>query len=121
MKYLITDDSRMARKMVNKILQEFVGTDVEIIQATNGQEAVEAYKKYKPDLCFMDLTMPVMNGFEATLAITTFDSNAKIMVVSADVQQGALDKAKENGAIGFINKPINFEKMQGILSKLGHI
>ncbi len=121
MKYLIIDDSKMARKMVNKVLKELVKENVQIFQAVNGEEAIRLYKECKPDLCFMDLTMPIMDGFEATLAIKQFDENAKIMVVSADVQQGAMDKAKENGAIGFIHKPIDSIKMQGILSKLGHI
>ena len=121
MTYLITDDSRMARKMLNKVLTEFVGEDVNVIQATNGEEAVELYKKHKPDLCFMDLTMPVMDGYEATLQITQFDENAQVMVISADVQQGALDKARKNGALGFINKPIDSDKMKNILTKLGHI
>lgn len=118
MKYLITDDSKMARKMVNKVLSEFISTDDEVLLAANGEEAVEIYKEHKPDLCFMDLTMPIMDGFDATFAITQFDKDAKIIVISADVQQGAIDKAKENGAIGFINKPIDSDKMKNILLKL---
>ena len=119
-KYLVVDDSKMARKMVMGAIKEHIN-ESEIFQATNGQEAVENYKKYSPDLVFMDLTMPVMNGFEAIKLIKDFDSNAKIMVISADIQQGAKDEAKKNGAIGFINKPIDQSKIQGVLSKLGHI
>jgi len=121
MKYLITDDSKMARKMVNKVLSSFLTDGDEVLLASNGEEAVEIYKEHRPDLCFMDLTMPVMDGFEATLAITQFDKDAKIIVISADVQQGAIVKAKENGAIGFINKPIDGDKMKNILLKLGKI
>ena len=121
MKYLITDDSKMARRMVNKVLSSFLTDGDEVLLASNGEEAVEIYKEHRPDLCFMDLTMPVMDGFEATLAITQFDKDAKIIVISADVQQGAIVKAKENGAIGFINKPIDGDKMKNILLKLGKI
>jgi two-component system, chemotaxis family, chemotaxis protein CheY len=121
MKYLITDDSNMARKMLNKVLKEFIDDTDEVFLAKNGQEAVDIYKENKPDLCFMDLTMPVLDGFEATLQITQYDTNAKIIVVSADVQQKAMEKAKDNGAIGFVNKPIDSQKMEGILKKLGLI
>ena len=121
MKYLITDDSKMARKMVNKVLSSFISDEDEIFLASDGQEAVDIYKEHYPNLCFMDLTMPVKDGFEATYEIKQFDNNAKIIVISADVQQGAIDKAKECGAIGFINKPIDASKMESILQKLGLI
>ena len=119
MKFLIIDDSKMARRSVNKVLSEYLNEDDEIIYATNGEEAVAAYKEHSPDFCFMDLTMPVMDGFEATLLIKQFDSNAKIMIVSADVQQGAKIKAIENGAIGFTQKPINSTKMKQIVRMAG--
>ncbi len=121
MKYLVTDDSRMARKMIIKAMQEIINDEDEIIQATNGKEAVLLYKEQTPDICFMDLTMPVMDGFEATLAINEYDSKAKVIIVSADIQKGSMEKAKENGALGFIKKPINPENFKNMLDKLGLI
>ena len=121
MKYLITDDSKMARKMMMKSLRDLINEDDEIIEATNGLEAVEAYKKHKPKICFMDLTMPVMDGFDAVLNICQFDSNAQIIIVSADIQEGSMNKAKANGAIGFIKKPINPENLFEMLKKLSLI
>lgn len=120
-RYLVTDDSKMARKMIIKNIKELLGEDTQIIEASNGQEAVDFYKEHSPTLCFMDLTMPVLNGFEATKEICEYDSNAKILVVSADVQELAMKKAKENGAIGFINKPLDKNKLQPVLTKLGLI
>jgi len=119
--YLITDDSKIARVFIKNALNHFISNDDIILETTNGEEAILAYKEHNPDLCFMDLTMPVMDGFEATLKICKFDKNAKIIVISADVQKLAIEKAKENGAIGFINKSINRDKMKEILTKLGHI
>ena len=119
MKYLITDDSRMARRSLNKVLDEYMDENDEIIFATNGAEAVDAYKEHNPDFCFMDLTMPVMDGFEATLQIKQYDPKAKIMIVSADIQSGAKTKAMENGAMGFIQKPINSSKMKQIVRMAG--
>lgn len=121
MKYLVTDDSRMARKMTIKSLQDLISDEDEIIQASNGEEAISMYKEHKPDICLMDLTMPVMDGFEATLNINNFDSEAKIIIVSADIQDGSIQRAKENGAKGFIKKPINSENLKSMLEKLGLI
>ena len=112
MKYLIVDDSRMGRRSVEKVLKEHLTENDEILFAVNGVEAVEIYKEHNPDFCFMDLTMPIMDGFEATLEIKKFDENAKIVIVSAEVQAGAKAKAMENGALGFIKKPINSNKME---------
>jgi CheY-like chemotaxis protein len=119
MKYLITDDSSLARKMTQKVLTKFLNEDDIVFLAKNGEEAVAHYKEHTPDLCFMDLTMPVLDGFEATKQINEFDKNAKIIVITADVQQHAIDRAIENGAIDFIHKPIDEKKMFKILHKHG--
>ncbi len=118
MKYLVTDDSKMARKMLIKSLKELITNDIEIIEATNGQEAVELYKLHQPHICFMDLTMPVMDGFDAVKTICLYDNKAKVIVVSADIQDGSKQKARENGAIGFIKKPINAENLSTMLTQL---
>ena len=117
--YLVVDDSRMARKMAVKNLTLVVGEATEIIEAQNGLEAVELYKVNKPTICFMDLTMPVMDGFEAIKEICTFDPNAKIIVISADIQELSMKKAKDNGAIGFIKKPISQDNLKSMLTTLG--
>lgn len=118
MKYLITDDSRMARKMLIKSLRDLINEEDEIIEATNGLEAVAAYKEHTPKICFMDLTMPIMDGFEAVLNICQYDSKAQIIIISADIQEGSINKARENGAIGFIKKPINQKNLSEMLKKL---
>lgn len=117
--YLVTDDSKMARKMAVKNLTLVVGEDATILEAKNGLEAVELYKEHKPSLVLMDLTMPVMDGFEAISEILKFDKDAKIIVISADIQALSMKKAKENGAIGFIKKPICESTLQDMISKLG--
>ncbi|NVJ52072.1 MAG: response regulator [Campylobacteraceae bacterium] len=121
MKYLVVDDSKMARKMTIKSLRNLIKEEDEIIQAANGQEAVELYKEHQPNLCLMDLTMPVMDGFEATQNIIKHDSSANIIIVSADIQEASMDKSKQNGAKGFIKKPINENNLESMLKKLGLI
>ncbi len=118
MKYLVIDDSKIARKMTIKNLKQLIKEDDEILEASNGQEAVELYKEHTPHICFMDLTMPVLDGFEATKQIKEFDNDAKIIIVSADIQEQAMSKVKENGALGFIKKPINKSNLENMLTKL---
>ena len=98
-----------------------LGDSDEIIEAKNGKEAVEIYKDQSPDICFMDLTMPIMDGFEAVKQICEYDKDAKIIIVSADIQEASMKRAKENGAIGFIKKPISEENLATMLNKSGLI
>jgi CheY-like chemotaxis protein len=118
MKYLVCDDSKMARKMLIKALKALVGENIEIVEASNGQEAVDLYTQISPGVTFMDLTMPIMSGFEAVKIICEKNKDAKIIVASADIQEGSMSKAKENGALGFIKKPVNEENLKPVLQKL---
>lgn len=118
MKILVCDDSKMARKMLIKSLKTLLGEDIDLIESSNGQEAVEVFEKYSPNITFMDLTMPIMNGFEAVENICKNNKGAKIIVVSADIQEASMKKAKENGAIGFIKKPVNINNLKPVLEKL---
>jgi two-component system, chemotaxis family, chemotaxis protein CheY len=118
MKILVTDDSKMARKMVIKTLRDVIGDNVEILEAQDGQEALNTYKEHLPKLVFMDLTMPIMDGFEALEKIKEFDKNAKVIIVSADIQKLSIEKSSKLGAFNFIKKPIDLEKMQQILKRI---
>ena len=114
MKYLVTDDSKLARLSLVKSLKAHVG-EAEIFQATNGLEAVEIMQKEKADIVFLDLTMPVMDGYEALPKLLEINPKAKIIVVSADVQIKAQEKVIKLGAQIHMQKPINVQKMQEIL------
>ena len=121
MKILVTDDSKMARKMVIKTLTEILQDNVEIYEAQNGQEALDLYKQISPNIAFLDLTMPIMDGFEALEKIKEFDTNAKVVIISADIQKLSMDKALQLGAFNFVKKPIDTEKMQQILDKINNL
>lgn len=118
MKILVTDDSKMARKMVIKTLKDIIQDDIEIHEAQNGQEALDLYKEILPNIVFLDLTMPVMDGFDALKEIKKFDNKAKVVIISADIQKLSVDKVLELGAFNFIKKPIDSVKMQQIFDKL---
>ena len=114
MKYLVTDDSKLARLSLIKSLKENVG-EAEIFQATNGAEAIEIVINEKPNIVFLDLTMPVMDGYEALPLIIENNPKVKVIVVSADVQEKAKTKVISLGAQLHIQKPINAQKMKDIL------
>jgi two-component system, chemotaxis family, chemotaxis protein CheY len=118
MKILVTDDSKMARKMVIKTLNEDIEEDLEIFEAQNGQEALDLYKEISPKIVFLDLTMPIMDGFTALEKIKEFDKNAKVVIISADIQKLSMDKALKLGAFDFVKKPIDSTKMKQIFKKL---
>ncbi|ABV67614.1 response regulator receiver domain protein, CheY-like [Aliarcobacter butzleri RM4018] len=121
MKVLVTDDSKMARKMVVRSLEESTIKDLEIFEAQNGQEAIDLYKEISPKIVFLDLTMPIMDGFEALKKIKEIDENAKVVIISADIQKLSMDRVRELGAFNFIKKPIDALKMQQILEKIDEV
>ena len=118
MKILVTDDSKMARKMVIKTLTENIEGDLEIFEAQNGQEALDLYKELSPKIVFLDLTMPIMDAFTALENIKEFDNNAKVVVISADIQKLSMDRVLQLGAFNFVKKPIDSSKMKQIFEKL---
>ena len=79
--------------------------DYELFDAADGQTGVEKYKELKPDLTFLDLTMPVMNGFQALEEILKFDQKALVIILTADVQIKAVAKAHDLGAFSVVKKP----------------
>jgi len=117
MKYLTVDDSKLARLSLIKSLKANI-SDAQILQATNGSEAVELVKSEQPDVAFLDLTMPIMDGYEALPLMLQANPKLKIIVVSADVQEQAKTKVIQLGAQLHVQKPINAEKMQEILEIL---
>ena len=118
MKILIVDDSRMAIKMLLKTLKEHTGEEDEVFTGKNGLEAVSLYKEQSPSLVFLDLTMPEMDGFTALKEIKKINKDARVVIVSADIQKGSMDKVRKEGAFDFVKKPITAEKMQDIFNKL---
>ena len=115
-KILICDDATFMRTMLKEILTK---NGYEVVgEAANGQEAIIQYKKLKPDIVTMDITMPDMNGIDATRAIRAYDSHAKIIMCSAMGQQAMVMDAIKAGARDFIVKPFQAEKVLEAVRKL---
>lgn len=114
---LVVDDSPMARKMLIKALP--ASWDVEISQAGNGVEALEAYRAGKADVMFLDLTMPVLDGYGVLEALQQENLNSFVIVVSADIQPIAQERVHQLGAIAFVKKPVVPEEILSVLKKYG--
>ncbi|MFD1245622.1 response regulator [Paralysiella testudinis] len=115
-KLMIVDDSNIIRNRIERCLQE-QPIDV-VATATNGEEAIELFKKHQPDLVTMDLTMPKVDGLECIKAIRAINAGANILVVSALSDRVTGLKAIQYGARGFICKPFTDEQLTLALGKL---
>lgn len=114
---LICDDSSFARKQMARTLP--AGWEVEISYAANGEEALATIQAGRGDILFLDLNMPVMDGYETLAEIRRRDLPTMVIVVSGDVQPEAHERVLSLGAMDFIKKPIDMEKVQAILHKFG--
>ncbi len=113
-KILVCDDSILARKQLSDVVKEYL-KDVDICGAANGEEALDVFKKEKPELTFIDLVMPKMDGIEAIKAIKKVDSEANIIVVSSIGTKNELKRAIEAGTTDFIQKPFSVEQIRLLL------
>lgn len=114
---MIVDDAAFMRASIRKMIEtenySVVG------EAENGEEAIRRYKTLEPDIITMDITMPMMNGIEATKAILALNPSVKIVMVSAMGQENFVKEAIVGGAANFIVKPFNKDTMLRVLDNLG--
>jgi two-component system, chemotaxis family, chemotaxis protein CheY len=116
-KVLIVDDSSFARKQMARALPD--GWEVEVSFAENGLQAVESIRQGLGEVVFLDLTMPVMDGYGALEIIKKEDLPAMVIVVSGDIQPEARDRVRKLGALDFIKKPVDKAKATEILTHYG--
>ena len=114
-KILVVDDSPISIKIIKSCIPKDAG--YELFDAADGQMAVEKYKEIKPDLTFMDLTMPVMTGFQALEEIMKMDTKAMVIILTADVQIKAIAKAHDLGAFSVLKKPPSKESVAGAIKE----
>jgi two-component system chemotaxis response regulator CheY len=114
---LVVDDALFMRKLIGGVALE-AGWQV-AGEASNGEEAVTLYQQLRPNLVTMDLVMPVMGGLEALRKIREHDPGAQIIVVTALDQKQALMDSIRDGALDFIVKPFERQRVLNLLRKLG--
>ncbi|HHV61028.1 MAG TPA: response regulator [Firmicutes bacterium] len=113
-KILVVDDAAFMRMRAVKLLQE---NGYEVIEASNGAEAVEKYISERPDAVLMDITMPVMDGITAVKEIKKIDNDTKIIMCSALGQQSMVLDAIKAGAKDFVVKPFQPDRILAAVKK----
>jgi two-component system chemotaxis response regulator CheY len=117
-KIMLVDDAAFMRMMIKDTLQKNGYT--EIVEAGNGEQAINTYLAEKPDLILMDITMPVMDGLEALRKLKEMDKNIKVVMCSAMGQETMVVDALKLGAKDFIVKPFKPDRiMKTVNSILG--
>jgi YesN/AraC family two-component response regulator len=116
MRVLIADDSVLMRNQIRKIVEKF---EMEVVaEAETGFEAYEMYKKHKPDIVTMDITMPVLTGIAATKRIMDEFPKAKIIMLSALNQKKLVFTALKFGAKHYLIKPVTPQKLLEAVEKV---
>ena len=114
-KVMVCDDSIFVRKKMRDILA-LLGVN-NVIEAADGQQAVDKYKSENPTLVFMDIIMPEKDGVEALSEIMAFDSGARVVMASSVGTQKNLKDAITAGAYDFLQKPIETADIARIVKK----
>ena len=115
-KVLIVDDASVVRLMIKKVLNK---GDFEIVgEAATGTEALTKYKDLRPDVVTMDITMPEVDGIQATKDIMAFDENAKVVIISGIDQKEMLWQAIKAGAASYIVKPFENDRVISTLNEV---
>ena len=114
-KVMVCDDSIFVRKKMKDILA-LLGVS-NVIEAEDGQQAVDKYKAENPTLVFMDIIMPEKDGVEALSEIIAFDSEARVVMASSVGTQKNLKDAIVAGAYDFLQKPIETADIARIVKK----
>lgn len=116
MRVLVVDDAMFMRMMLKDILSK---NGYEVVgEAANGREAIEKYIELRPDLVLLDITMPEMDGIEALKKIKMIEPKAKIIMCSAMGQQAMVIEAIQNGALDFVVKPFQQDRVLESLQRL---
>ena len=114
---LVVDDSSLSRRILRRILSS---AGHEVLEADSGLAALERYFLERPDLVLLDLIMADMNGLEVLNRLREMDSQARVIVATADIQDSSRALAMASGAVGFLVKPFSEpEVLQTVHQALG--
>jgi two-component system, chemotaxis family, chemotaxis protein CheY len=113
-KVLLVDDSGLARRSTRRILE---GAGYEVVEAEDGMAAIEQYFVEKPDVVMLDLVMKGMYGLEVLGKLREMDPDARVVVLSADIQTSSRDLVQAAGASGFLTKPADAEQMLAAIAR----
>lgn len=108
-KIMIADDSDAIRLVLKDILS--IGDHDVVVEAVDGAEAVDFYKQHNPEILLLDLAMPKKDGLEVVKDVIEYDSNAKIILITASDDQKVINQCLSSGATSYISKPFDFNSV----------
>jgi orotidine-5'-phosphate decarboxylase len=115
-KLMIVDDSSIIRRIIKRHVDEY---NLEIVgEASNGEMALEIFKRKRPDIVTMDIVMPKLDGLSVIKEMTKLDKNVKIIAVTSLADKATGIEAIKLGAKSYVTKPFSAEKLQTAFSKL---
>lgn len=116
LRVLIVDDERTMQVLLSKLVQQ-CGCRV-VARADNGKAGLQLFKEKLPDIVFLDINMPKMDGMELLENIREESSDVQICMVSADAYSDSVKKAITLGISGFIVKPLTISRVETVINKI---
>lgn len=116
--FLVVDDSKISRKWLIEMIPPKIVEHTTIIEGCNGEEAIALYKEHTPDIVFLDITMPVIDGIETLKMIRNINPEAIIVMVSADRQKSTQATVLALGAKAVLAKPVDGNEFRATLLSL---
>jgi two-component system cell cycle response regulator DivK len=116
-KVLLVEDNEMNRDMLSRRLTR---RGFEVVSAVDGQQGVDLARSEKPDIILMDMSLPVMDGWEATRRVKSDDCTRNVPVIglTAHAMSGDREKALEAGCDEYDTKPVDFDRLIGKIERL---
>ena len=116
-KVLLVEDNEMNRDMLSRRL---IRRGFEVVFAVNGKEGVDIARSEKPDIILMDMSLPVMDGWEATRCVKSDDATSSVPVIglTAHAMSGDREKAIEAGCDDYDTKPVEINRLIGKMERL---
>lgn len=109
---MIADDSGYTRRTHRRILESDGHT---VLEAASGLAAIESYFVHRPDVVLLDLTMEDMSGLDVLARLRELSAEARVVVISADVQRSTAELVSAAGARRFLGKPVSAETLLGVV------
>lgn len=100
------------------LLETILGKKYQLFHAENGQEAIELFEKYNPDLILMDIKMPIMDGFEATKVIRGKSTQTPIIALTAFAFERDKEQARQCNFTDYVVKPVNIHELRKLIQKI---
>jgi DNA-binding NarL/FixJ family response regulator len=118
---VLADDNPLFRQAFRSLLEKRSHLEV-VAEADSGQSAIEKAAEHRPDLVFMDISMPLINGIDATKEITSRFPGIKVIVLSVyEVNEGFSEKAYEAGAFHYLTKTSSREEIFSAIDRVSNL